>query len=65
MDNLGVLYISAGRISEANKLYRELHEKYGKYVEGKVHFVSILTLFQTGNIFIMTDNKINYSFNES
>lgn len=44
MDNLGVLYISAGRISEANKLYRDLYEKYGNYVEGKVHFVSYLNL---------------------
>ncbi|KFM66664.1 hypothetical protein X975_09306, partial [Stegodyphus mimosarum] len=35
MDNLGVLYISAGRIGEASKLYKEMHEKYGNYLEGK------------------------------
>ncbi|XP_054722194.1 protein O-mannosyl-transferase TMTC1-like isoform X2 [Uloborus diversus] len=42
MDNLGVLYISAGRIGEANKLYKELHEKYSNYIEGKVHFAQVL-----------------------
>ncbi|CAL1276414.1 unnamed protein product [Larinioides sclopetarius] len=42
MDNLGVLYISAGRIAEANKLYKELHEKYTDYVEGRVHFAQVL-----------------------
>ncbi|XP_055930176.1 protein O-mannosyl-transferase TMTC1-like [Argiope bruennichi] len=42
MDNLGVLYISAGRIAEANKLYKDLYEKYTDYVEGRVHFAQVL-----------------------
>ncbi|GFY54200.1 protein O-mannosyl-transferase TMTC1 [Trichonephila inaurata madagascariensis] len=42
MDNLGVLYISAGRIAEASKLYKELHEMYSHYVEGRVHFAQVL-----------------------
>ncbi|KAG8194872.1 hypothetical protein JTE90_029163 [Oedothorax gibbosus] len=42
MDNLGVLYISAGRIADANKLYKELYQKFSGYVEGKVHFAQVL-----------------------
>ncbi|GFU38430.1 transmembrane and TPR repeat-containing protein 1 [Trichonephila clavipes] len=42
MDNLGVLYISAGRIAEASKLYKDLHEMYSDYVEGRVHFAQVL-----------------------
>lgn len=42
MDNLGVLYISAGRIAEAKKIYNEMQEKYTDYLEGKVHLAQVL-----------------------
>ncbi|GIX67398.1 transmembrane and TPR repeat-containing protein 1 [Caerostris extrusa] len=42
MDNLGVLYISAGRFADASKLYKELYEKHSDYVEGRVHFAQVL-----------------------
>lgn len=42
MDNLGMLYLSTGRIKEANFIYQKLHQKYPNYIDGKIHYAQLL-----------------------